>query len=57
MYLSYVQLGGLMALAPVLVALVLLIPTAIKLAASFYKGLAVAAFQFAFKRRGEQLAA
>lgn len=53
MHMQMWQIGTLMTLAPVGVAWLLLLPLAIKLAAGFYKNLAMTALQFALQRRGE----
>lgn len=52
MHLEYWQIGLLMSLAPVGVALLLLVPTAFKMAAGFYVGMAKTAWTLALQRRG-----
>lgn len=50
------QVGLAMALTPVLVALVLLVPLAFTMAGQFYKGMFQKAMALAFQRRGEVVA-
>lgn len=52
MHLEYWQIGGLMALSPVAVSLLLLVPKAFQMAAEIYWGIGKAAWAFTFNRSG-----